>query len=69
MNWDFTGSGKSLKPRLGYLPGSVPRRGFTLAGLAPLRGLFSNPLRRFSPSCNHATQCGNVIIGQMTPFA
>ena len=33
MNWGFTGNGKSLKPRLGYLPGSVPA-GASLMGQA-----------------------------------
>jgi hypothetical protein len=27
------------------------------------------PLRRLSPSRNHSLQCGEAIIGQMTPFA
>ena len=35
------------------------------------RGFLSwvRPLCRFPPSRSHAPQCGNVIIGQMTPFA
>src|SRR5262249_44690663 len=27
------------------------------------------PLHLFSPSRNHSLQCGDVIIGQVTPFA
>jgi hypothetical protein len=33
MNWGFTGNRKSLKPRLAYLPGSVPAGASLIAAL------------------------------------